>query len=52
MRSVWPAMQPFAEKVAGTKHRDHSFLPEPLTTDNFTPPFCTFITVSGELPWE
>jgi hypothetical protein len=27
-------------------------LPEPLTTDNFTLPFCTYITVSAESPWE
>jgi hypothetical protein len=40
MRNVWPAMQPSPKKSPGPNIATTASLPEPLTTDNFTPPFC------------
>ncbi len=47
MRNVWPAMQPSPKKSPGPNIATTSSLPEPLTTDNFTPPFCTYYRLRG-----
>ncbi|HMH79943.1 MAG TPA: hypothetical protein VK514_06965, partial [Candidatus Acidoferrum sp.] len=38
------------KKSPGPNIATTASLPEPLTTDNRTPPFCTYITVSAESP--
>src|SRR5208337_4396937 len=52
IRSVWPAMQPSPKKSVGPNIATTASLPDPFTTENLTPPFWTYRTVSAPSPWE
>src|SRR6202171_6300715 len=52
MRIACPAMQPSPKNSPVPNIATTASLPEPFTTDNFTPPFCTYITLSASSPCE
>ena len=51
IRKVCPAMHPSPKKSPGPNIATTASFPEPFTTDNFTPPFWMYITVSAASPW-
>src|SRR5580704_19647932 len=43
-------MQPSPKKSVGPNIATTASFPDPFTTDSFTPPFCTYITLSAASP--
>ena len=52
IRTVWPAMQPSPKKSLGPNIATTASFPDPFTTENFTPPFWTYMTLLAAVsPW-
>ena len=51
IRTVWPAMQPSPKKSVGPNIATTASFPDPFTTDNFTPPCWTYMTLLAASPW-
>src|SRR5580692_3471302 len=52
IRTVWPAMHPSPKKSVGPNIATTASFPDPFTTENFTPPFWTYMTLSAPSPCE
>src|SRR6202795_884334 len=52
IRTVWPAMHPSPKKSLGPNIATTASFPDPFTTEYFTPPFWTYMTVSAPSPCE
>jgi hypothetical protein len=50
IRTVWHAIQSSLKKSVGPNIATTTSLPEPFTTDNFTPPFCIYTMVPAAFP--